>query len=66
MCHRKTACFGTLVLEPHLIKYCAASCYFIYCLLGWQSSLQASSYLKMQNMKLPLYHLRAAYDPKPG
>ena len=58
MRHRKTACFGALVLEPHshfdqILRPLLAT--LLSPFLGWQSSLQASSYLKMQSVKLPLY-----------
>ena len=51
MRHCKTACFETLVLEPHFAQSCGRFL-LLYCLLGWQSSLQASFHWKMQNVKL--------------
>ena len=53
MRHRKTARFEALVLEPHFAQSCG--CFLLlYCILGWQSSLQASFHWKMQNVKLPV------------
>ena len=51
--HRKTACFETLVLEPHFAQSCGLFL-LLYCILGWQSSLQASFHWKMQSVKLPV------------
>ena len=53
MPHRKTACFEALVLEPHFAQSCGRFL-LLYCILGWQSSLQASFHWKMQNVKLPV------------
>ena len=53
MRHRKTACFEALVLEPHFAQSCGRFL-LLYCILGWQSSLQASFHWKMQNVKLPV------------
>ena len=53
MRHRKTACFETLVLEPHFAQSCGLFL-LLYCILGWQSSLQASFHWKMQSVKLPV------------
>ena len=53
MRHRKTACFEALVLEPHFAQSCARFL-LLYCILGWQSSLQASFHWKTQNVKLPV------------
>ena len=61
----KLLVLGPWFSNPMLIKYCARFL-LLYCFLGWQSSLQASSYLKMQNVNFRfIKHLRAAYDPKP-
>ena len=51
--HRKTACFETLVLEPHFAQSCGLFL-LLYCILGWQSSLQAPFHWKMQSVKLPV------------
>ena len=53
MRHRKTACFEALVLEPHFAQSCGHFL-LLYCILWWQSSLQASFHWKMQNVKLPV------------
>ena len=53
MRHRKTACFEALVLEPHFAQSCGRFL-LLYCILGWQSSLQVSFHWKMQNVKLPV------------
>ena len=53
MRHRKTACFEALVLEPHFAQSCGRFL-LLYCILGWQSSLQAAFHWKMQNVKLPV------------
>ena len=53
MRHRKTACFEALVLEPNFAQSCGRFL-LLYCILGWQSSLQASFHGKMQNVKLPV------------
>ena len=53
MRHRKTACFEALVLEPHFAQSCGLFL-LLYCILGWQSSLQASFHWKMQSVKLPV------------
>ena len=53
MRHRKTACFEALVLEPHFAQS-GGRFLLLYCILGWQSSLQASFHWKMQNVKLPV------------
>ena len=50
---RKTACFEALVLEPHFAQSCGLFL-LLYCILGWQSSLQASFHWKMQSVKLPV------------
>ena len=61
MRHHKTACFEALVLEPHFAQSCGRFL-LLYCILGWQSSLQASFHWKMQNVNCQLVqHLRAAY-----
>ena len=39
MCHRKTACFEALVLEPYFAQSCARFL-LLYCLLAWRTSLQ--------------------------
>ena len=52
MGYRKTACFEALVLEPHFDQILRPRRFLLlYCLHGWQSSLQASSFWKMQHMK---------------
>jgi hypothetical protein len=53
MRHRKTACFEALVLEPNFAQSCGRFL-LLYCVLGWQSSLQASFHWKKQNVKLPV------------
>ena len=53
MRHRKTACFEALVLEPHFAQSCGLFL-LLYCILGWQSLLQASFHWKMQSVKLPV------------
>ena len=60
MRRRKTACFEALVLEPHFAQSCGRFLHF-YCILGWQSSLQASFHWKMQCEIASVQHLRAAY-----
>ena len=45
--HRKTACFETLVLEPHFAQSCGLFLLLIYCLLGWRTSLQRLKVLRM-------------------
>ena len=69
MRHRKTACFEALVLEPHFAQSCGRFLP-LYCILGWQSSLQASFHWKMQNVKLqcpfffpPVWPIRTRLGP---
>ena len=45
--------FEALVLEPHFAQSCGLFL-LLYCILGWQSSLQASFHWKMQSVKLPV------------
>jgi len=51
--HSQDMFYSALVLEPHFAQSCGRFL-LLYCILGWQSLLQASFHWKMQNVKLPV------------